>query len=642
MHRRRLAVALVLMLIGVSIARTSRLEGAGGRRLSPEGTQGPAGPMGPVSSMRPMSIDDVRPGMTGVGRTVFDGTHVEEFTVNILGVLENVVGPSRNLILARLDGGPLAHTGVIAGMSGSPVYIDGRLVGAVSYALGTFSKEPIAGITPIAEMTDSASFNDVRPSGARVHLEYPLTRDGLTTALRKAMSWNRPFVDRPEEARLEGISTVGGMTSGQLGALLRPIATPLVMSGFEPELAGLIGGAFQDQGFVPTGGGAAGFTRGERPFDGPLKPGDAIGLMLVEGDLRLGGTGTVTHIDGDRVYAFGHPMYNLGPTDFPMTRAYVYTVLPSLFSSMKLSATGDVIGTFLQDRATGIAGRLGAVPRTIPLTITLESDHSAKRTFHFGVANDPLFGPLLTYASLLNTLFSYERQLESATFLVRGAATVRKHDAIKFNNLFSGEQASAAAAAYVAAPITFLMSNDYEKVDVEGLDLTIEAAEQPKTATLERVWLDEARPRPGRSVPLKVLLRTYRGDDVIRTIPIDIPANAVGTLSVLVSDGARLGLSEQREARLPQPRSVDQVIKSLNKSRRNDTLYVKLLGSDAGAVVSGELLSSLPPSVLGVLEGDRNGGSFNPLHSATLGEWELATEHAVSGSKTLTITIPQN
>src|SRR5438128_6637402 len=155
-----------------------------------------------------MGVNDMRPGMVGIGRTVFDGTHVEEFKANILGVLENIIGPHRNLILARLEGGPLAHTGVIAGMSGSPVYVDGKMIGAVSYALGSFSKEPIAGITPIAEMTDAAAFNDVRPSGARVRVEYPLTRDSLVAAFRKALNWNRPFADHPGDAQLTGVSGV--------------------------------------------------------------------------------------------------------------------------------------------------------------------------------------------------------------------------------------------------------------------------------------------------------------------------------------------------------------------------------------------------------------------------------------------------
>ena len=590
-----------------------------------------------------MGVDEIRPGMVGIGRTVFDGTRVEEFKVNIVGVLENIIGPHRNLILAKLEGGPLAHTGVIAGMSGSPVYIDGKLIGAVSYALGSFSKEPIAGITPIAEMTDAASFGGTRPSAARVQVDFPLTRDSLTAAFRKALNWNRPFAERPTDARFTGATAVAGLGGAQLGTLLRPIATPLAMSGFEPDVADLIGGAFQDQGFIPTGGGAAGARAGEMPYEGPLKPGDAIGVAFVTGDLQLGGTGTVTHIEGDRVYAFGHPMYNLGPTEFPMTRAYVYTVLPSLFSSMKLSSTGDVIGTFLQDRATTIAGRLGPGPQLIPLTLTLESDRTTKRTFNFGLVNDQLFTPLMTYATILNTASSYERQFGTATFQVRGTAKIKKHDAIAFNNLFSGEQASMGAAAYIVAPITYLVGNDFEKVQLENIDITLSTAEEPKTATLERVWLDDPRPRAGRTVPLKMLLRTYRGDDIVRTLPIEIPPNASGTLSVLVTDGARLAQAEQRETRTPnQQRSVDQMIRLLNKGRRNNTLYVKLLGSDAGAVVNGELLSSLPPSVLGVLESDRNGGTFNPLHSATIGEWELPTEHLVSGSRTVTITVSQN
>jgi hypothetical protein len=617
MANRRLVLTLFVTLVGVSPL------------LSGASTQ--------------MGITEIRPGMVGIGRTVFDGTHVEEFKANIIGVLENVIGTHRNLILAKLEGGPLANTGVIAGMSGSPVYIDGKLIGAVSYALGSFSKEPIAGITPIAEMTDSTSFGDVRPPGTKVKVDYPFTQESLTTAFRKALNWNRPFADRANDAQLTGVSAIAGLGGGEIGTLLRPIATPLVMSGFEPELAGVLGSAFREQGFIPTGGSAAAGPRaGEAPYEGPLKPGDAVGVMLVGGDLQLGGTGTVTHIDGDRVYAFGHPMYNLGPIEFPMTRAYVYTVLPSLFSSMKLSTTGEVIGTVVQDRATAIAGRLGAGPRMIPVTISLESARSPKQTFNFRVVNDQLFGPLMTYASILNTLGSYERQFGAATYAVRGSVAVKKHEAIAFDNLFAGDQSSMGAAAYVVAPITYLMGNDYEKVDVEGVNIAFTTTEEPKTATLERVWLDDPRPRAGRPVPLKVLFRTYRGEEVVRTLPIEIPANANGTLSILVSDGARLGQNEQREARSAQPRSVDQMIKTLNKGRRNNTLYIKLLGTEAGAVVNGELLSSLPPSVLGVLEGDRNSGNFNPLHSATIGEWELPTEHAVAGSRTLTITVSQN
>ena len=193
-------------------------------------------------------------------------------------------------------------------------------------------------------------------SAARLELEFPFTAASLSAAFRRALNWNRPFAERGDDTRLVGVNNVLGFGDRQLGTMLRPIATPLVISGFEPDLADLLGSVFREQGFIPTGGSARGKTAGEMPFEGPLKPGDAIGVGFLNGDLELGATGTVTHIDGERVYAFGHPMYNLGPTEFPMTRAYVYTVLPSLSASLKLSTTGDVIGTFLQDRATAIAG----------------------------------------------------------------------------------------------------------------------------------------------------------------------------------------------------------------------------------------------------------------------------------------------
>ncbi len=604
---------------------------------------GAAGIQSPSTPPALMAATDLRPGMVGIGRTVFEGTRVEEFRVHIIGVLQNLLGPNRNLILARLEGGPLADTGVIAGMSGSPVYVDGRLIGAISYALGSFSKEPIAGITPIDEMTEATAFDAPRPAAARVRLELPLQPDTLVTAFRRALNWNRPFAARTGDSRLLGVTSVAGLDGGELGTLLRPIATPLVMAGFEPDLADLLGSAFRDQGFVPMAGGPVGPGPGEMPYEGPLKPGDAIGVELVNGDLLLGGTGTVTHIDGDRVYAFGHPLYNLGPTEFPMTRAYVYTVLPSLASSMKLSTTGEVVGTFLQDRATAIAGRLGPGPQMIPVTLTLKSDRDASRTFHFGVVKDQLFTPLMTYTAILNTLGSYERQMGAATYEVTGSASLRSHEAITFDNLFSGDSASVGAAAYIVGPITFLMDNEFEPVDVEGVNVTITASEEPRSATLERVWLDDPRPRPGRVVPLKLLLRTYRGEDEVRTLPIEIPANASGTLSLVVADGARLAQSEQRETRAPQQsRDVAQTIRALNRGRRNDTLYVKLVGAEAGAVVGGELLPALPPSVLAVLESDRHSGSFNPLYSTTLGEWQLATGHAVSGSRTLTITVSPN
>jgi hypothetical protein len=580
-------------------------------------------------------IDQVKPGVVATGYTVWQGDTIEEFKVHIIGVLRNVIGPRRDLILAKLEGGPLAETGVIAGMSGSPVYIDGQLVGAVSYSLGSFSKEPIAGITPITEMIDAATLDTPRaPVGTRARLEMPVTHESVAAALRASMSWARPFAARPGD-----VQTIGPEVDGLVATMLRPIATPLNLGGFSPEVAEMLGASFRDHGFLPVAGAAAAAQAGAAG-EAALRPGSAVGVNIVSGDFNLGATGTVTEVVGNRVYAFGHPFFNLGPIAFPMTKAYVHALLPSMTSSMKIATLGDVIGTVQQDRATTIAGLTGSGPQTIPVKIALESERGFKKQFEFKVVNDQLFTPLFTYASILSTLTSYERETGAATFSIKGTMNVKSHGEIKIEDLFSGNQASLNTAGSVMAPLTFLLDNEFEPIHIESVDLTIQSTEQPRTATIERVWLDGVQARPGRSVPLKVLMRTYRGEEVVHTVPLDIPANARGTLSVMVSDGAKLALWERREVRQPtEPRSVPQLMRALNTARKNNRLYVRLLASDTGAVVRGEPLSSLPPSVLGVIEADRSTGDFVPLRNTTLGEWNLPTEYAVVGVRMLTINI---
>jgi hypothetical protein len=602
----------------------------------------------PAAAPRYMSVDEVRPGMVGVGRTVFDGDRIEEFKVHVLGVLRNTNGPQRNMVLARLEGGPLANTGVIAGMSGSPVYIDGRLLGAIAFSLGQFPKEPIAGITPIQEMVESAGPRPRRaPLDKKTRLELPLTQEKISAVLREAFStfW-RPFADSPADVRLDGLGLVEDLRAAQLGVLMRPIATPLVLGGFSGPVRETVSSVFRDSGFVPMPGGATAppaSATGGQPADAPrLRPGDPVGVNLITGDYMMGATGTVTEVDGNQVYAFGHPFYNLGTTQFPMTRAYVYALLPSLLSSMKLATTGDTIGTFSQDRATAIAGTLGKGPNLVPVRLSLDTERGLRKTFSFQVVNDPLFTPLLTYVSILSTLSSYEREYGAATFTVKGSAKVRRHGAVAFEDVFTGDSPSVGAAAYVVAPLALLLGNDVEPVEIDGVDLQITTSERPQTATLERIWLDAVKIRPGTTVPLKLLMRTYRGDEVIRTVPIEIPANTTGTLSILVSDGAKLAQREQHDVRAAQPKALDQMVRLLNKAKKNNRLYVRLLRPDGGAVINGESLSSLPPSVLAVMESDRNGGSFSPLRNAAAGEWEVATDGAVSGSRILTITIQED
>ncbi len=318
-----------------------------------------------------LSIDDVRPGMVGTGRTVFAGDAIEEFQAHVIGVLRNVMGPQRDLILARLEGGPLATTGVIQGMSGSPVYINGRLVGAVSYQLGSFPKEAIAGITPIDEMIAAVGLAGPRAAGD-LALDWPATPAMMYAALgRLATRAGAPLGRLPSDLRV-----VGPASLADLAPVLRPIGAAMVLSGFDPSVERDLRKALSVDGSVQAPASAG---RPSAPLPG-LRGGDAVGMSFIRGDFEMGATGTVTYVDGARVYAFGHPFLNLGPTSYAMTRSRVYAILPSLDSSMKIATLGPVIGTMTQDRATGVGGVLGAGPRELEVALTLGSDRAPTRT----------------------------------------------------------------------------------------------------------------------------------------------------------------------------------------------------------------------------------------------------------------------
>jgi len=585
-----------------------------------------------------MALDQVRPGMVGVGRTVFSGSRLEDFKVHVLGVMRNVIAPKRSLILARLEGGPLARTGVIAGMSGSPVYIDGRLVGAVSYALGQFSTEAIAGITPIAEMVDATMMPAAAPGSRPVSITFPASSRELLEIWSRDLGRSRPFVEDPSQALvLSGAAT----DLSRMSAMLRPIAVPMIASGFDSSVLDPISPAFAAAGFVPMSSAQSPGAGASAPLTRRLQPGDAVGVALLTGDFELGATGTVTHVDGDRVYAFGHPLYNLGPTQFPMTTADVQVVLPSLMASSKLASFGEIVGTVQQDRATAIAGRLGAAPSLIPVTITLNSDRAPSRTFNFGVVRDFTFTPLLTYLSVANVLTSYERGAGPASFAIRGAASIRSQGDISFEDIFSGEQPAGGAAAYVAGPLTALLKNSAEPVDVDKIVLTIDATEQPRSARIERAWLDTIRPRAGQDAIVHVALRSARGQEIVRQVPIQIPANLTGSLQLTIADAARTAADDRRDTRGADMQRVSQMMRTFNRARRNNRLYVRLTSPDSGAVVNGEPMAGLPPSVLAVLEADRNSGTVGSLRSMTRGEWELALDFAVTGSRQLTLSLDQ-
>jgi len=570
-----------------------------------------------------MPVDEIRPGMVGTGHTVFAGSTREPFTAHIIGVLKNVIGPKRDIILARLEGGPLKDAGVIQGMSGSPVYIDGRLVGAVSYALGAFPKEAIAGITPIGEMIEDAALATPRAASGALALEFPLTSERVAAALRTA------------HTRLFGAP----MSEAAAAQGLRPIGVPLVVGGMDPRMTDFLRSALSTTGFVTVSAGTGSAKRvGGQSSTRPFEPGDAIGVSIINGDLQIGATGTVTYVDGPRVYAFGHPFLNLGPIDFPMTRAEVMTVLPSMATSIKIAALGEEVGAITQDRATTIAGRVGARAAMIPVTMKLTSERGLRRDLKFGIVHDPMLTPLYGYVAVLNALISYERQAGASTFALKGSVAVEGQSPVTFDDVVSGESALPAGAASVAGPLAALLATDRGTARVTGISLEVDARETTSTASIERVWLETMRPRPGDIVPLHVQVRHFRGATETITIPVELPAHARGRLSLMVSDGTALAEWERRDGRAETPATVADLVRVLNKTPRANRIYVRLLADLPGAVVNGEAMGSLPPSVQSVFTDNRAGNS-SVLRQAVLGAWDRRLDVAVRGSRELSFSV---
>ncbi|MYN67760.1 MAG: hypothetical protein F4X11_22480 [Acidobacteria bacterium] len=597
-------------------------------------------PLPAVTSRMP--VDEIEVGMRGFGVTVFGGATRDRFDVQVLGVLTNVLGPRRSLIVARLEGGPLAQTGVIQGMSGSPVYIDDRLVGAVSYALGSFSREAIAGITPIEEMaaTDSTPLLAARRWSIPLPPARDVTRDTLVDVVARALPPAEPFARRPGDVRAAGLPAVA---AGRLGALLRPIATPLVLSGFTPEIHDLWNAAFGAGGLVPTVGGQRGGPSSGVDDGPPLQPGDPIGASLIQGDLAMAGTGTVTLVEDGRVYAFGHPFYNLGRAQLPMTRAHVTTLLPSLAISSRLATIGPVLGTIDQDRSTGIYGSLGNGPELIPVTLSISAaDRRLRERFTFEIIDDPLFTPILTLTGVLNTFLSWNRDVApSSTYEVSGIAALGGgYGNLAFGNVFTGQSAAFSAALSATTPLMSLLGNRFGPVEVERIDIDINTYERPRTATLEQVRIDADRIRPGDTVPIGVVVRTVEGVAIAHTVDVELPRDVTGSVQLLVADAATLDRREVRAGRQPQQaRSLPQLIRALSTGRQQDRLYVQLLASRPGAVVRGQPRAGLPPSVLAVLDGDRAGGDVTRLREATLGEWEVPIGYVTSGSRQLSFAV---
>ncbi len=591
----------------------------------------------PLAAADFFPLDRVKPGMKAVGRTVFAGEKIEEFQVEILGVLENV-GPRQSIILARLAGGPLAKTGVLAGMSGSPVYIDGKLLGAL--ALGfPFATEPIAGIRPIAEMVETFEQRAEPPPPA------------LRAALRMVETAAGPGIERwiPEAAprllpRLE--------RTLPLQPRLVEIATPLHFGGFTARALEAFGPALRELGLEPLQGAGGSASTASDLLGDPktLQPGSMISVGLIRGDLNANADGAVTYIDGKRLYAFGHRFLSSGPTELPFLKASVIALLPNLASSFKISTAGELMGTIRQDRTTGIYGEVGARPHMIPVDLTLYSSRSGNHRYRMEIVNDQFLSPFLLQMAVFTGIDATERSLGPSTFQVRGAIQFRGGEpAVRLDNIYAGDTGIAMNVALGAAlPMAYVMQSGFQALRVDRVQLDIRSLDEKKQLRLERVWASKREVKTGESIELAAVLRGENGQETIKRRSFQIPSGiAPGPLSITFADGNWMNLLDLQAlgagGGAREATSGAQLVRAINQLRRNSNLYVRVWRSDRGFQLQGEQLPSPPAALRNVLAAaPSGGGGISNTWVSMVSEMEMdGLGTAVSGVETIRVMVKE-
>lgn len=563
---------------------------------------------------------EIRIGMRGVAYTVFEGTKPEPVEVEILGILKDMAGPKSDVILARLHGPKVEYTGVVAGMSGSPVYIDGKLVGAIAYRIGEFSKEPIAGITPAAAMLE---INDLdKPSTAR--LDHG-NSEPASVASRTAAPGDSSHSD----------AAIAGYTN-----LLRPIETPLVFSGFSTETLRLFGPSFASAGVVPVMG-AGSVSDAKQPE--PLEPGSAVSAILVRGDMNIAGTCTVTYLDATHLLACGHPFLQSGTVDMPMTKATVLATLPSSYSSFKIVNATEPVGAFVQDRRTGIMGRFDRQPQMIPVTVTLNGAGHAKQ-YRFEVLNNPKITPTAIMATVFNALQGTNEYGEDTTYKLNGSIAVQGYPKLAVQNMYAPADGATPTAYGIAVSIgdrfTRIYENPYETPKIDGVELNFDMVPERRSARLENARTDVTEARPGDTITVETLLRPYRGESLVRQIPVTIPASAPkGTLRILVSDGDTLDRLRRVPPALSRKLPLGSTIALLNREHSNTQVYVSLLEPNPQAMVSNNVMPDLPLSVINVMDGMRGTQDMIVVGESATSEASTAVDYVVSGAQVITLNI---
>jgi hypothetical protein len=578
----------------------------------------------PAPTAQPtIGIDQIHAGMRGVAYTVFEGVKPESMDVEVLGVLRNVNGPKGDIILVRLHGTKVEYTGVVAGMSGSPVYLDGKLAGALAFRIGEFSKEPIAGVTPIASMLE---INALDRSPAE---EAAATRPSVSSAAGKTAA--------------PGDAVALGNSAQDYSNYLKPIETPLVFNGFSEDAVRRFAPEFASAGIVPVMG--AGSVSDDKQPE-PLEAGSAVSAILVRGDMDIAATCTVTYIDPQRLLACGHPLLQFGAVDLPMNKAQVLATLASPLNAFKIVNTTEEAGVFVQDRHTGIMGVFNKQPEMIPVTLTINGSNGVqKKEFHYEVLNNPRLSPVAIMATVFNALHGVNEYGEEITYRLNGTINVKGFPEVALKNMFApsenGQPAAMQAALTLGDRFGRIYDNAYNTPAVQSVKLDFDLVRERRWARLESARTDVTEARPGDQVMVETVLAPYRGERVVQSIAVRIPTSASkGTLRILVSDGDTLDRVGRMNPAFGRKLDLASTIALLNKEHTNNRVYVSLLEADPEARVADKVMPTLPISVMNVMEGMRGNQEMIVSGESSVDETATAPlDYVVSGAQLLTITV---
>jgi hypothetical protein len=586
-----------------------------------------------VTTFFPLS--EIHRGLQGVAYTVFEGTKPEPMGVEILGLLHNALGPRQDMILVRLEGPKPEYTGVVAGMSGSPVYIDGKLVGALAYRIGQFSKEPIAGITPISEMLQ------VRDEDQGTELR----AQGTGRNMQRSASDGQGKING--QGALLPVSTAGS-TSVPDSPMIQPMDTPLVFSGFSPEALAL----WKEHSPLPglTAVAGLGSSSSDEKQPDPIVPGSAVSAIIVRGDLDIAATCTATYVDPHRLLACGHPITQFGPVSMPMTKTEVVATLPSPLNAFKIVNTTETVGSFTEDRQSAIAGVFGKAARMIPVTLRINEEPVGDRTgaqsqsLHFEVIDQAQVTPSAIMVSVFQALMQENNYSAETTYRVQGTVKLAGYPSVKLNELVAPTDmlpANLQAALALGERFSRLYDNASRRTPIESVDIDVAAIPRRLTAQMENVQVSASAFHAGDTVTVEATIRPWHGGPRNVRIPVTLPATLPdGPVRLLVSDGATLDrLAQPLQFGPQQPLDVEATITQLNSTHASDRLYVTLLTPEVQAAVDGRTLTAIPLSMANVLEPlrDNHGLTLNGESAVPVGS--VPVDAVLSGQQILTLRV---